>query len=103
MGFLDSVKTLFGGGGERDKDAYWIYVRCRRCGEPLKTRINLSNDVSRREEGGFMVHKTLVGSQRCFERIEVTLVYDGNLQVVEREIARGDFITPQEFEAAGNS
>ena len=35
MGFLDSMKSMFAGGGERDENAYWAYVRCDRCGEAI--------------------------------------------------------------------
>ena len=103
MGFLDSMKSLFAGGGERDENAYWAYVRCDRCGEAIKTRVDLHNDLSLREEGGYMVKKTLVGSQRCFERIQITLTFDANRQLIDREISGGEFITAEEFEAAGNS
>lgn len=103
MGFLDSMKSLFSGGEERDDTGYWVYVRCRRCGEAIKTRIDLKNDLSRRDEGGFGVSKTLVGNQLCFERIEVRLTFDENRQLLEREIVRGDFITAEEFEAAHSS
>lgn len=103
MGFLDSIQALFRGAGQADTAAYWVYVRCGRCGEVIKTRIDLRNDLSRLEEGGFVVHKTLVGSQRCFERIEVTLTFDENHKVSDREIARGEFITAEEFEAAGGN
>jgi hypothetical protein len=103
MGFLDSLKSLLGGGEERDEPGYWVYVRCRRCGEAIKTRIDLRNDLSPRDEGGFVVRKTLVGDQRCFERIEVTLTFDENRQLAEREIVRGDFITAEEYEAVHNS
>ncbi len=99
MGFLESVKSLFDGGGERDGSGYYIYVRCHRCGEVIKTRIDLRNDLSPREEGVFMVNKTLVGSQRCFERVEVTLTFDKDRRLQERQILRGDFITAEEFEA----
>lgn len=103
MGFLDSMKSLLGGGEERDEVACWVYVRCRRCGEAIKTRIDLSHDLSPRDEGGFVVRKTLVGDRRCFERIEVTLTFDENRQLAEREIMRGDFITAEEYEAARSS
>lgn len=98
MSFLDSIKSLLG--GERDEFGYWIYVRCRRCGEAIKTRINLQNDLSPCEGGGYKVNKTLVGSQRCFERIEVTLSFDANRRLSEREILGGDFISAEDFEAA---
>jgi len=103
MGFFDRMKSRLVGGGERDRSGYWIYVRCLRCGELIKTRIDLRNDLSLREGGGFVVSKMLVGSQRCFERVEVTLTFDDNRQLIEREIVRGDFITAEEFEAARSS
>jgi hypothetical protein len=103
MSFLDSIKTLFGAGEERDRTGYWIYVRCGRCGEAIKTRVDLHNDLSLREGGGFRANKTLVGSQRCFERIEVMLTFDENRRLSEREILGGDFISAEEFEAAESS
>jgi hypothetical protein len=103
MGFLDSMKSLLGGGEGQDKTGYYVYVRCNRCGEAIKARIDLRNDLSRLEEGGFVVRKTLVGSQRCFERVEVTLTFDDNRKLVDREIVRGEFITGEEFDEAGQS
>lgn len=100
MSFLESIKSLFGAGEERDRTGYWIYVRCSRCGEAIKTRIDLYNDLSLQQGGGFRANKTLVGSQRCFERIEVTLTFDENRRLSGREILGGDFITAEEFEAA---
>jgi hypothetical protein len=103
MGFLDSMKSLLGGGDGQDKTGYYVYVRCRRCGETIKTRIDMRNDLSRLEEGGFVVNKTLVGSQRCFERIEVTLTFDDNRKLADREIVRGEFINSEEFEEADHN
>jgi len=92
MGFLDSLKS--------EDNPYWVYVRCRRCGEVIKTRIDLSNDLSLKEEGGFIVNKTLIGgSQLCFERIEVSLTFDSNRQLIERDIRGGDFISAEEYNA----
>ena len=103
MGFLDSMKSLLSGGEGQDKTGYHVYVRCHRCGEAIRTRIDMRNDLSHLEEGGFTVNKTLVGSQRCFERVEVRLRFDENRKLVDQEIVRGDFITREEFEAAENS
>ena len=103
MGFLDALKSLFAAGGGRDEAGYWVYVRCRRCGETIRTRINLRNDLSPNDEEEYTVTKTLVGDRRCFERIEVTLTFDENRHMLEREILRGDFITAKEFEATRHS
>ncbi len=100
MGFLDSLKSLFASGG-KDSDALWIYARCKRCGEVIKTRIDLRNSLSMAEGGGYVVHKTLIGSgeQLCFQRIEVTLHFDENRRLVDREIQFGQFISAEEYDA----
>jgi hypothetical protein len=104
MGFFDSLKSLFTGAEGQDRDGYWIYVRCRRCGEVIKTRLDLRNNLSVRDEGGFIARKTLIGgSHYCFQRIEVTLIFDESRQLVEREIMHGDFITAEEYEAIQSS
>jgi hypothetical protein len=99
MGFLDSMKSLFSG-SDADDSGYYIYVRCRRCGEVIKTRLDLHNDLSLADGGGYVVNKTLIGNQLCFERIEVRLTFDERRQLVDREISRGEFITAEEYEAA---
>lgn len=101
MGFLDSIKSIFTG-STSDDAAYWVYVRCRRCGEVIRTRLDLRNNLTERDEGGFIARKTLVGNELCFERIEVTLFFDQNRQLVDREIARGEFITAEAYQTAQN-
>jgi hypothetical protein len=103
MSFFDSLKSLFGGGssiGGQNQQVYWIYVRCRKCGEVIKTRVDLLNNLSQNDEGGYTASKTLVGNRLCFERIEVVLTFDENRRLIGQDIARGDFITQEEFEAA---
>jgi hypothetical protein len=106
MSFFDSLRSLLGGGNnsrEPGDSAYWIYVRCRRCGEVIKTRLDLLNSLTLNDEGGYTTSKTLVGNQLCFERIEVVLTFDENRRLLSRDIARGDFITPEEYEAGQNA
>ena len=66
MGFFDSLKSLFGGGKAPQDEAYWIYVRCRRCGEVIKTRLDLLNSLALNDEGGYTA----------------TLDHDGHIQVL---------------------
>ena len=101
MGFFDSLKGLFAGGNNgQSAGSYWIYVRCRRCGEVIKTRLDLLNSLALNDEDGYTTTKILVGNRLCFERIEVTLTFDENRRLLEREIAHGDFITAEAYEAA---
>lgn len=97
MGILDGVKSVFG--NTNTKGGHYAYVRCNRCGEALQTRINLYTEPSRKEEGGFVVRKVLIGSQRCFERIEIVLHFNKNYKVTDSSIEGGEFITVEEYEA----
>ena len=99
MGFVDALKSLFIPEA-RDNDGYWVYVRCHRCGETIKTRIDLRNSLSARDEGGYVVNKTLMGSQNnCFQRIEVSLVFDDNRNLIDQTISFGEFITAEAYAA----
>jgi hypothetical protein len=100
MGFFDSLKSLISDSqnDQSDKSGYWLYARCNRCGEVIKTRIDLQHDLNPRDEGGYLVRKTLVGNQTCFERIEVTLIFDNQRRVVDHEAVGGELVTAEEDE-----
>jgi hypothetical protein len=92
--------SSFGGG---DPNGYWIYAQCRRCGEPLKARVNLANDPSQADEGeGWIVRKGLIGSgaNRCFQSVEVTLRFDAKKQnLLASSVEGGKLITAEEYAA----
>ena len=100
MGFLDSLKSIFSGSPQQGGGVQWIYTHCRRCGEVIKTRVDLRNDLSLQDEGGYISRKTLVGNQLCFQRIEVTLRFDEHRSLIEQQAQGGEFITAEEFLAA---
>jgi hypothetical protein len=90
MGFL---KKLFGGGtASSSSDFYTFNVCCARCGETIEGKVNMSNDLSTDDEGGYRVRKVLMGSGYCFQQIEVTLHYDSARQLQEKEISGGKFV-----------
>ena len=99
MGFFDSVKSLFSENRQPGKAGHWIYVQCDRCGETIKTRLDLSNALTPHDEGGYVTHKTLVGRQRCFQRIEVVLFFDKGRRLIDQEIKHGKFITAEMYES----
>jgi len=90
MGFL---KKLFGGGGtSAGADFYTFTVQCERCNEGIEGRVNLSNDLSLDDEGGYLVRKVLMGSGRCFQQIEVTLKFDSSRQLLDTQVSGGKLI-----------
>jgi hypothetical protein len=112
MGFLDGLKKAFGGGkstgaggggrsGFGDEGwAYWVYAQCRRCGEPLRTRVDLRNDPSEEDDGTWIVRKGLTGSGKyyCFQTVDVMLHFDqAKKTVLDSDAAGGKLITAEEY------
>ena len=84
--------------------ALWIYVACSRCGEAIRVRTDRRYDlVSEMRDPGevgpaYTLHKDIVGAQ-CFQRIAVDVAFDHRLQVVERRISGGRWLTEKEYQA----
>ena len=89
MGFL---KKLFGSGGTSSREDFFTFtVVCNRCGETIEGRVNMSNDLSLKDEGGYHVRKVLMGSGHCFQQIEVMLDFDASRNLTDNQISGGKF------------
>jgi len=102
MNFLKQLANMFSGSSSLapggDAGLYY-YVRCDRCGEVIKVRINRMNDLSQSDDGKTLfARKTIVG-QRCYNRIEAEFTYNANRQLVNTEIQGGKLATEEDFEA----
>ena len=90
MGFL---KKLFGGGmASSSTNFYTFNVKCDRCGEIIEGKVNMNNDLSLDDEGGYHVRKVLMGSGRCFQQIEVAMKFDASRQLSDKQISGGKFV-----------
>jgi len=90
MGFL---KKLFGSGtSSSDSNFHTFSIKCDRCGETIEGKINMNNDLSLDDEGGYFVRKVLMGSGHCFQQIEVTFKFDASRSLQEKQISRGTFV-----------
>ncbi len=93
---MDFIKKLFGGSSvSPQKNMYTFSVKCRRCGEIIEGRVDLSNDLSiEYEEGGdiYYARKTLMGENKCFQRVEVELKFSSNRELIERNSTGGEFV-----------
>ena len=95
MSIFKKIANLFNPPGGSDANAYWITARCNRCGETIRSRINLNNDLSvEYEDGGltYICRKVLMGEGRCFQRLEVELTFDANKRLINHEITGGQFL-----------
>jgi hypothetical protein len=98
MSFFKKLVTLFSGSSAIPTESYWIEARCNRCGETLRTRVDLQHDLSadydiEAGETGYFCRKLLSGDGKnlCFQTIEVTLRFNGSRQIISREISGGMF------------
>ena len=98
MGILNKLLSQFSSPSKADSDALWVAVKCKRCGEVTRARIDLRNDLSIQydEAGGmptYFCRKVLMSEGgHCFQRMEVALTFDPNRKLVNREVNGGEFV-----------
>jgi len=93
MGFF---KKFFSGVTDQPQKRYYTFqVKCNRCGEIIEGRVDLDNDLSLEYEGDqaiYFVRKGLIGNNRCFQQIEVELKFNSSRQLLEQQVAGGQFV-----------
>ena len=97
MSFLKKLSNLFASSGASNDPSYWITVKCDRCGEIIRARIDLHNDLSinygdKEEDTTYFCRKMLMGSQHCYQQILVELTFDAGRKLAQEEIHGGKFI-----------
>jgi DNA-directed RNA polymerase subunit N (RpoN/RPB10) len=94
MSFFKKLSSFFS--SKSGAPVGWVTVKCNRCGEVIRARVNLYHDLSMEyDEDGkttFFCRKVLIGEKQCFQRIEVRLTYDANRKLHSREITGGQFV-----------
>lgn len=96
MDLLKKLATLFAVSSP-GSHGYSLSVRCNRCGEVIQAEVNLSNDLSieygeDEKVSGYFCRKLLMGKERCFQQIEVTLTFDAHHKLIDRKIEGGKFV-----------
>lgn len=99
MALFKRLSSLFGPRAPAATEAhtYHFSVQCLRCGEVISGRINLYNDLSveygkGEAVSGYVCRKVLIGTERCFQPIEVQFTFDSGRHVIERQITGGKFV-----------
>jgi hypothetical protein len=91
--FLDRLANLF---APPPPPTSAITVRCKRCGEIISARLNLQNDLTPEYDASgnltYFCHKILMGSGRCFQRIDVAMTFDRAYRLIDCQVQGGDRI-----------
>jgi hypothetical protein len=101
MNFLKQLANMFTGGpisGSGGDVGMYYYIRCLRCGEVIKVRINPMNDLSANDDNtALFAHKLIVG-QNCFNRIEATFHYNTSRKLVNTEVSGGEMVKKSDYD-----
>ena len=95
MGIFRKLSSLVTGS---PKDhSLWISVKCDRCGEIIRTRVDLNNDLSAEYgegegETAYYSRKVLIGKEGCYVPIEVEMKFDARRNLVEKQVKGGKFV-----------
>jgi len=98
VNFLKRLSALFAGRDQHGEgSSFWITVQCDHCGEVIRTRVDLINDLSAEYGEGetvtnYFCRKVLIGRQRCFRPIEVMLKFDVHRKLIDQQITDGKFV-----------
>jgi len=95
---MNILQKLFSGGSpaKPEKRYYVFTVKCLRCGELIEGRVDLDNDPSVEYENGgevFFARKGLMGSGRCFQRVEATFKFNSARKLIEQQVSGGEFVS----------
>jgi hypothetical protein len=99
---MNFLSRLFGGGGSgsRPDSGLYFYIRPKGCEEVVQVRIDPLRDTSQLDSGeGYFIQKTVRGQHRCFNPAELTLYFDSNRTLTEKNISRGDLVTEEDYHA----
>jgi hypothetical protein len=102
MSLFKKISGLFTGSNQGNKTgSIEIAVQCSRCGEVIRTRIDLANDLSAEygegdQETAYLCRKVLIGKQGCYAPIEILLHFDAGRKLFDRQITGGKFAEGEE-------
>ncbi|MCX5911946.1 MAG: hypothetical protein NTV04_08450 [Deltaproteobacteria bacterium] len=97
MSLFKKISGFFAGSKASDRSgSFEIAVQCSRCGEVIRTRIDMTHDLSAEygedeQETYYLCRKVLIGKQGCYAPIEIILNFDGGRNLIDRQITGGKF------------
>jgi hypothetical protein len=105
MNLFERLRKILSSPAPRTERALYLYVQCNKCGEKLKARVDIWNELTPEYEGNsddassYFCRKVLVGEKQCYQPIELRLKFDKNHRLLDQTIMGGKFIDQGEFEA----
>lgn len=105
MNLLKNLRKILASPPPKTERALYLYVQCSRCGEKLRARVDVWNELTPEYDGNsddassYFCRKVLVGEKQCYQPIELRLKFDKNHKLIDSTIIGGKFIDQAEFAA----
>ncbi len=105
MGIFDRLRKVLSSPPPRTGRAKYLYVKCSRCGETLRARVDIWNELTPEYDGksddaaSYYCRKVLVGEKGCYQPIELRLKFDKNHKLTDKVIVGGKFVEQAEYAA----
>jgi hypothetical protein len=103
VSIFKKMSEAFSAPASKKERALYLYVQCDKCGEKLRARVDLWNELSPEFDGksekaiSYHCRKVLVGEKRCYQSIELILEFDKNHRLVEKQIHGGKYIEEEDY------
>ena len=95
------ISSLFGSteGEIKDRNGMYFYIRCDKCGAPVRIRADKTRDFLRDYDTGELTLNKEVMDGSCFSLMYATVRMNGAYQVIEKTVDGGEFISWEEYQA----
>jgi hypothetical protein len=103
MNILKKLSRILSSPPAKTDRALYLYVQCNKCGEKLRARVDVWNELTPEYDGKtddaatYTCRKVLIGENKCYQPIELKLKFDKNHKLTEQEIFGGKYIDQAEF------
>ena len=100
MSFLKNILSKFFGSSDgeiKDRDGLYFYIRCDKCGAPVRLRVNKFNDFQRDYDTGELHLRKEVMDGGCFSLMYATIHLNSAYKVINQEVEGGEFISWEEY------
>jgi hypothetical protein len=103
MNILKKLSKVLSSPPPKTGRAIYLYVQCNKCGEKLRARVDVWNeltpDYEENNENAASYHcrKVLIGDKKCYQPIELKLKFDKDHKLIDKQIYGGKYIEEVEF------
>jgi hypothetical protein len=100
MAFFKKILSGIFGSEDReikDRDGIYFYIRCNKCGTPVRIRANKHSDFQRDYDTGELLLRKEVMDGGCFSLMYATVRLNSAYQVIEKDVEGGEFLTWEEY------